>query len=348
MAMTGVSLTDEDGINPTMDRQPGHCRYFDYQALATRARLLNEIFDDAACSVPILERRRNSQPGKFNTKRLKALQQFVLGFGGAGLSRREQQLSYNFLSICDDHGDLSPMDVADESSLRAVLPSASAFFDALRVDIDDAALDDGWRKVCIKEGGIDYEAYFLPVLELVMKLLRRSSKRSFLWSGKDGPAPTTDRRERLMDGDAFQLCEQQVIEANGLDAFVLGLHLYSDGSRLPWSGGMLVCRLVERASHARASFPLLSVSALDTFSGERYRRLPMPIFCVLVDVAPHPQPSCLQPPQLHVSPQALPCPHQGRQRRVEASHLDDGGVHAQTSVSPILPTQFVAVLSSMQ
>lgn len=73
-----------------------------------------------------------------------------------------------------------------------------------------------------------------------------------------------------MDGDAFRLCEQEVIEANGLHAFVIGLHLYSDGSRLSWSGGMLVCRMVERVSHARASFSLLSVSVLDKFSGERF------------------------------------------------------------------------------
>lgn len=152
MAMTGVNLNDEDGINPTKDRQPGHCRAFDYQTLATRARLLYEVLGDTACSVPILERRRNSRPGQFNTKRLKALQQFALGFGGAGFSRREQRLLYNFLSIWDDHGDLCPMDIAEEFSPHAVFPSASAFVNTLRDDTDDAALDGGWRKVCIKEG----------------------------------------------------------------------------------------------------------------------------------------------------------------------------------------------------
>lgn len=73
-----------------------------------------------------------------------------------------------------------------------------------------------------------------------------------------------------MDGDASQLCEQEVIEANGLHAFVLGLHVYSDGSRLSWSGGMLVCRMLKRDSRARACSSLLSAIAPDTFSGERY------------------------------------------------------------------------------
>lgn len=54
--------------------------------------MLDEVLDDAACSVTILERRKNSRPGQVNTKSLEALQLFVLGVGGAGSPRREQRL----------------------------------------------------------------------------------------------------------------------------------------------------------------------------------------------------------------------------------------------------------------
>lgn len=137
------------------------------------------------------------------------------------------------------------MDKAEDFSLSAVFPSASAFVNALRDDIDDAALDGGWSKVSIEEGGIEYVAYFRPVLELVMRLVLRN-KRYSLWSGKSGLARPKDRRERAIDGDAFRLCENEGIHANVLHAFMLGLHLYSVGSRLSWSGGMLVRGLVER------------------------------------------------------------------------------------------------------
>lgn len=59
---------------------------YQYQSLATRIFSLYEVLDDAARSVPILQRRRNSRCGRFTTPRLRALQQFVLGVGGAGLS----------------------------------------------------------------------------------------------------------------------------------------------------------------------------------------------------------------------------------------------------------------------
>lgn len=236
MALTGngaegnqeVRIGGGDGVHP---------RDYDYQSLSTRVRNLYEVLDDAACSVPLLERRKYSRPGQFNTRRLRALQQFVLGIGGAGMSRREQKLLYAFLCTWDDHEGECPMVASEDFSLREVFPSVTSFMNALRDDLDEAALDAGWMKVRIKEGGVEYEAYYRPVLKTVLKLLR-TSKCFATWSGNDVPAGPTDRRATPLDGDALRLCEKDVIEAHGVHAFVLGLHLYSDASQLSWSGGM--------------------------------------------------------------------------------------------------------------
>lgn len=238
MEMTSDAVDGNDGGGAS--RSGAGCgvprQEFDYQLLATRVRNLYEVLNDAACSVPLLQRRKNSRPGQFNTKRLRALQQFVLRVGGAGLSRREQRLLYAFLTVWDDHGGNSPMDSSEDCSLRAVFPSPTAFVNELRDDLDDAALDAGWLKVHIKEGGVEYEAYYRPVLERVLKMLRET-KRLAPWSGKDGPAAPTDRRASPMDGDAFRMCEKDVLDEHGVRASVLGLHFCSDSSQLSWSGG---------------------------------------------------------------------------------------------------------------
>lgn len=142
-----MSLDDEGGMDLISDRQLGYRR--DFQTLGALARHLYEVLDYSACSVPILERQKSSGTGQFNTKRLKELQQFVPGVGGAGLSRREQRLLYNFLSIWDAHGNLYTMKNDEDFSLRAAFPTVSPFFNARRDGIDDAALDGGWRKVCL-------------------------------------------------------------------------------------------------------------------------------------------------------------------------------------------------------
>lgn len=238
MAMTGVERQGDEtvvgGRSSRTRRQP--VRGFDFQTLSTNVRALYEVLDDAARSVPIVERRKHSRPRQFNTRRLRALQQFVLGVGGAGLSRREQRLLYAFLDVWDDHGQDSPMDATEDFSLRAVFPTPNAFVNALRDDLDDAVLSEGWKKVTVKEGGIEFEVCYRPALDVLLNMLS-SSKNVALWSGETGPAPPMDKRETPMDGDAFRLCEEDVVANHGESAFVMGIHLYSDSSQLSWSGG---------------------------------------------------------------------------------------------------------------
>lgn len=208
-----------------------------YQSLATRVFSLYEVLDDAARSVPILERRKKSRSGRFNTRRLRALQQFVLGAGGAGLSLREQKKLYEFLGVWDRRDMVDPMETCNDLSLSAVFPTVSSFTNALRDDIHDAVLSAGWKKLKIREGGAVYEVYYRSVLEVVMARLRNGEGGVRLWSGDVGPAPPTNQRQSPMDGDAFRLCEREVVATHGGASFVLGLHLYSDSSQLSWSGG---------------------------------------------------------------------------------------------------------------
>lgn len=231
MDITGVPLEAADPILPGTSGGD-----FQYQTLATQVRSLYEVLDDAARSVPILERRRNSGPGRFNTTRLRALQNFVLSVGGAGLSAREQRLLYELLDVWDQ--STSPLEPADDLSLRGVFPTPTSFVNALRDDIDDVVLGAGWMKLRVKEGGAVYETYYRSVLDVVVRDLLDNVSSVSLWSGETGPASPTNRRESPMDGDAFRLCETEVVGAHGARSFVLGLHLYSDASQLSWSGGM--------------------------------------------------------------------------------------------------------------
>ncbi|KAK1867539.1 hypothetical protein I4F81_010046 [Pyropia yezoensis] len=126
--------------------------HFPYESLATRVFREYEVLDDAARAVPITERRKNSRSGRFNTARLRALQQFVLGVGGAGLSVREQRLLYDFLEVWDSRDSADPLATNDSYSLQAVFPTISSFTSALRDDLIDAVLDAGWKKLSIREG----------------------------------------------------------------------------------------------------------------------------------------------------------------------------------------------------
>lgn len=126
----------------------------------------------------------------------------------------------------------------DKTPLRDIFSSPTAFVNALRDEINHAAIEAGWRKVILREAGVEYEAYFRSVLDVVASLLLHADGVRW-WSGDSGPAPQTDRRESPLDGDAFRECEREVLSMNGPRSCVIGLHAYSDSSQLSWSGGKL-------------------------------------------------------------------------------------------------------------
>lgn len=124
---------------------------------------------------------------------------------------REMKQLYDFLEVWDRRDAGDPMEVCDDRSLRAIFSSVSSFTNALRDDLTEAVLGEGWKKLKIREGGTEYEVYYRSVLELAMAQLRRGEGDVRFWSGEDGPAPPKNRRQTPMDGDAFRLCEEEVV-----------------------------------------------------------------------------------------------------------------------------------------
>lgn len=209
---------------------------YNYASVATKMTAVYETLQDALRAQPLTRARRGAKPGKFNTPRLRALLRFALEIGDGGFTHKELSVLYDFLDTWCGTKPGMPTDETDQMSLRDVFPSVNAFVDGFNDELRDAVIHTGWRKVLLTEGGVTYEAYFRPVLDLIMSLAKQPGVQ--LWSGADGPAEPTDVRQTPLDGDAFRECEKDVVLNNGPLACVLGVHVYSDGSRLSWSGGM--------------------------------------------------------------------------------------------------------------
>jgi len=160
----------------------------------------------------------------------------VLRTGRGGLTLKEQEELYNVINDLD-----APM--ADGSAPPRISTSfqdATAFKRAISDDLDAAVLAAGWQKVTLKENGEQYHAYFRPVLHVVLALLdgRRVVR---MLSGEGGSAPASNRRESPLEGDDFRACEAEVCARAGRNC-VLGIHDFSDSSRLSWSGGTFWAR----------------------------------------------------------------------------------------------------------
>lgn len=206
-----------------------------FVSVATEVRALYEALQDASRAQPLVTPRARARPGRFDTVRLRALQRFVLSIGAAGMTQREQRLLYDFLETWDGtHVGMEAAD-RDRTPLRDNFASPTAFVNALRDDIDHAAIEAGWKEVMLTEAGVEYEAFFRSVLDVLASLLLHADVVRW-WSGDTGPAPSTDRRESPLDGDAFKECEREVLSMNGPRSCVIGLHAYSDSSQLSWSG----------------------------------------------------------------------------------------------------------------
>jgi len=233
LELTRVLVPPSDGGAAAADAVPEYL----YSSVGLHVRALYEALGDARRAQPLVQRRKRAKLGRFNTVRLRALQCFVLQVGGAGLSEKDQEFLYDFLDVWDGTKAGMAEDAGHHKTLRYSFPSVKAFKNALRDDLDDAALNAGWKKVKLVEGGIAYEAYFRDVLQVVRALIKKKGGNIQLWSGVAGPTPPNDRRESPMDGDAFKMCEELVMNNREELACVLGLHVFSDSSQVSWSGG---------------------------------------------------------------------------------------------------------------
>jgi len=206
-----------------------------YGTLSTQARAHFEARGDWEAARPMVTARDHAKCGRFDTVRLRDLQRFMLTINPAGTSRSQQKKVWDFLNAWD--GTRTDMDSneGDGAPMRETFKTVTSFQDALRDDIVEALDDVGFQKVTMKEDGQSYQAFFLSALDVIIEIIRKSPNFRF-WSGPSGPAAPTNRRESPLDGDAFLLCEAEVCRSD-LSSCVLGLHLYSDGNQLSWSGG---------------------------------------------------------------------------------------------------------------
>ena len=212
---------------------------YSYSSVATHIRALYEEMQDVQRSTPLAEfRRKRPHTGRFNSFRLRALQNFVLSVGGAGLSLREQEHLFTFLDVWDRTQPGMPTDDGHNKTLRDAFENANEFRNAMADDLDAAVNHAGWRKVVLEEDGSQYEAYFRSVMGVVRDLVGSTEQHAMhWWSGGSEPAPASDRRESPMDGDVFREYEAEVMSGGRVNNAVLGIHIYSDSSQLSWSGG---------------------------------------------------------------------------------------------------------------
>jgi len=129
-----------------------------------------------------------------------------------------------------------PKDSGHFKTLKDSFATCTAFQSALHDDIDAPVLGAGWMKVKLDEVNFEYEAYFRSVMEVILGLLEDAKEVRWL-SGPDGPEPTSDNLQSPLDGDAFKLCELEVMRLHGEDSCVLAVHVFSDSSQLSWSSG---------------------------------------------------------------------------------------------------------------
>ena len=104
---------------------------------------------------------------------------------------------YDFLDVWDGTKAGMAEDAGHYATLRYALPSVTAFKDARRDDLDAAALNAGWQKVKLVEGGVAYEAYFRDVLQVIRALMRKkrdSIQGGVAWRGRLQRA-TSGRRQ---------------------------------------------------------------------------------------------------------------------------------------------------------
>lgn len=153
------------------------------------------------------------------------------------------------MDIWDGSTPGTPEDTGHLRRLRDVLRSSNAFKNALRHDVDAAVLGPGCRMVTLEQNRDTLRAFFRPVFDVMLCIIRESRNVQY-WSAGDRPPPPTTTRETPMDGEAFRLNKQEVVRENGPSSFFLGLHVYSDATHNARSCSMLSRDAYGRVRHA--------------------------------------------------------------------------------------------------
>jgi len=191
--------------------------------------------------------------GKFSTARLRVLANYLLSANGPGMSNKGID---NFFKFIQDWEKKPKKSKRRRKRLAEYFKSTNALKTAVHADLDAAMEDAGWMQCEFAQGGVNNEAYFLPVLDVMMQMMAGAQDVKY-WSGIDGPGELTERRETPMDVDVFRLFEKDVC-SKGVDNFVLGFHVYSDSHLLSgswgkfWSAPMFFERECRRPHHLAA------------------------------------------------------------------------------------------------
>jgi len=226
----------------------GHAHNF--SSVATEVQAEYERIGDSKRSDGAVNARPHCKPGQFNTPALKQLQSFVNDCNGSGLSTAFQTRLYELLATWDGSDSNVKEGTSGANRMADIFPSATAFRNAVRDDLDDAILSAGWKTCTLVQGGVPYVTYFRCALKTALGALRDAKEVQL----RRDDAEVGDRRETPMDGEAFRAHQDAIDATTFEEAFVLGIYVYSDASLLSWSGGEFdvycrgghLCRVYDR------------------------------------------------------------------------------------------------------
>lgn len=188
--------------------------------IATRVQAVYEKYGDTARSKPLARRPKHSRAGKFNTRRLRLFESFVFKTGACGMS--STNVSDLWELFFEWESDTPPPD-GKPKRLRDYFDSPYALCQALSDDIDEAVDNDGWYSCQLTELNETSEGFFRSTLSVIKDVLSCGHKVRYWRKGVEDQGPS-ECRETPFDGDAFRLCEEQVLRDCGPKSFVLALH----------------------------------------------------------------------------------------------------------------------------
>jgi len=147
---------------------PAHLRptEYKYTSVSAHARGFYEDLRDNKRSEPLVRLRKAARIGAFNSTKLRELQRFVLGATRGGLPVAAQEQLYNLINTIE-----ADAVTGASAPVKKTFTTFNSFKQAIVDDLDAAVLAEGWRKVTITEDGETLNAYFRPVLDVVMALL---------------------------------------------------------------------------------------------------------------------------------------------------------------------------------
>lgn len=112
-----------------------------YPYLNTTARAFYERFKDADRAQPLVRQRKRARPGRFDSDRLRALEDSVLSLN---MGYDGQNKVYKLVCLWDRTFPGTSGDDGRSLLLAESFKSAHAFRQAISDDIDEAEIDDGW------------------------------------------------------------------------------------------------------------------------------------------------------------------------------------------------------------